>query len=975
MAKDTVWEDSLLGKREDKAVEGHPTSVAVDNPYAFIDEEIRRNRGRPEAPVDATENLELQLEALQEVLRQKIDHSLEAAEASASLLSKAVPEALTSIEDLATDTRACQEAAEQLLSSLEARGASQQESLSAVYVLHAIKKHFEDCSRIVAELHRWHFRVQEAELLLQSLRPNGLREASQQRAVLEAAAVSASLRRAASLLASLPEFEARLQAAHKLEQRVLTLSTLLLKDSVEEKSTEGFACAVAAFERLGAQEILLKELPASLKALLEKEWRSLWGQTPAGLAEDTEAQDGTTLPHEQAGLLKGVEAFDGPGASRGAPRNEPLQPSARFVAEPEALMAYAERWSSAVEQVSLCKLLGVAGLGGAAVTEVGHKETAGFIRAAAASVGTARRQQASWKGESDAALSAKPAAPGAHKSASAFNSRILREPLSSYGDLSHIHTEGDGPWNPKHRGLWLSLLLASMGAGADVPLEALERLLLRHEQPQQRLQQHLLPETAGQDGLELAEQLMEAYEVTATLISATPAFAETEATEPHLWESQTSAFAATNAPASLQAVVQMEEEIQAAVSRLLESLVPVCGGGGRAAGAPFIVTAADAALVETLNALSPRINTFHHTVALKVGTFLKDHLSPMSRRPTRLSLCIKALMERPGFFLEAPSAAAVLAAQGNLSGSRGEPSPEELLPTSYGTHAALTAASQELVVSCCCTPIELFLQTCYSDALAAGAASAPAGGGAASGGSSDAVGSSDASACFQGDEKTTGVGAASPSTAVTAVGEYMLTLLPLLEDSSPPSDVRIAQRKEEEHGQGSSWVTLLLQSFAGCYGRLLLSCLQQASESPAEQKPDDEASGAPGPRGKPVGGAHVGALTGAWLQIVINDLGCLQRLAETLGVQEDAVDQGTTPGTLGFAYMRRKLEAVLQQLQGSWETSGSNQTYGADTEGGRSVTGAAGVAIEVVNTAQQVFLGGRTASEQNSGTARSPVAC
>ncbi|XP_026191675.1 uncharacterized protein LOC34620759 [Cyclospora cayetanensis] len=645
MAKDTVWEDSLLGKREDKAVEGHPTSVAVDNPYAFIDEEIRRNRGRPEAPVDATENLELQLEALQEVLRQKIDHSLEAAEASASLLSKAVPEALTSIEDLATDTRACQEAAEQLLSSLEARGASQQESLSAVYVLHAIKKHFEDCSRIVAELHRWHFS---------------------------------------------------------------------LKDSVEEKSTEGFACAVAAFERLGAQEILLKELPASLKALLEKEWRSLWGQTPAGLAEDTEAQDGTTLPHEQAGLLKGVEAFDGPGASRGAPRNEPLQPSARFVAEPEALMAYAERWSSAVEQ------------------------TAGFIRAAAASVGTARR---------------------------AFDSAFA--------------AEGDGPWNPKHRGLWLSLLLASMGAGADVPLEALERLLLRHEQPQQRLQQHLLPETAGQDGLELAEQLMEAYEVTATLISATPAFAETEATEPHLWESlpcgellhyflhvlffpplcpsdpalsscfdrSMSPFSSAPAPlvvawpllvlrmlansataaaaetatlspakavcrfqraracfclpyflfcaicsnvllpvvacsqfcssveflppsllsiygagisrrlspaaeshphatakrlAPAQALVQMEEEIQAAVSRLLESLVPVCGGGGRAAGAPFIVAAADAALVETLNALSPRINTFHHTVALKLytcGRYRYYRVDFASDRPVDYGLC------------------------------------------------------------------------------------------------------------------------------------------------------------------------------------------------------------------------------------------------------------------------------------------------------------------------------------------------
>lgn len=36
--------------------------------------------------------------------------------------------------------------------------------------------------------------------------------------------------------------------------------------------------------------------------------------------------------------------------------------------------------------------------------------------------------------------------------------------------------------------------------------------------------------------LQLAEQLMEAFDVTATLISATPAFAETETIDPHLWQ-------------------------------------------------------------------------------------------------------------------------------------------------------------------------------------------------------------------------------------------------------------------------------------------------------------------------------------------------------------------------------------------------------------------------------------------------------
>ena len=70
-------------------------------------------------------------------------------------------------------------------------------------------------------------RVQEAELLLQSLRPHTLLEPAQQRAVVEAAAVSASLRQAASLLGQMQQFHTRMQAAVKLEQRVLALATKL----------------------------------------------------------------------------------------------------------------------------------------------------------------------------------------------------------------------------------------------------------------------------------------------------------------------------------------------------------------------------------------------------------------------------------------------------------------------------------------------------------------------------------------------------------------------------------------------------------------------------------------------------------------------------------------------------------------------------------------------------------------------------
>lgn len=139
-----------------------------------------------------------------------VQHSLEAAEGSAVSLSRAVPEALSSVDKLGEDIRDCQAAAQRLLLSLEARGAYEQvrgckasclnsatsvhsrlcidvfflkvvslvamegntsevgtaylvvagvqEGLGTLYVLHAVKKHFEDCSKMIAELHRWHFR-------------------------------------------------------------------------------------------------------------------------------------------------------------------------------------------------------------------------------------------------------------------------------------------------------------------------------------------------------------------------------------------------------------------------------------------------------------------------------------------------------------------------------------------------------------------------------------------------------------------------------------------------------------------------------------------------------------------------------------------------------------------------------------------------------------------------------------------------
>lgn len=106
-----------------------------------------------------------------------------------------------------------------------------------------------------------------------------------------------------------------------------------LQDSVAANSTEGFGCAVAAFESLGAQEVLIEELPAALRSLLVKEWAALWAQTPTGAAEETEEGH---LPNDQD--------------PEGPHSRMQYHTSTRCVSEPEALIAYAERWTSAVEQ-------------------------------------------------------------------------------------------------------------------------------------------------------------------------------------------------------------------------------------------------------------------------------------------------------------------------------------------------------------------------------------------------------------------------------------------------------------------------------------------------------------------------------------------------------------------------------------------------------------------------------------------------
>ncbi|CDJ32485.1 uncharacterized protein EMH_0075420 [Eimeria mitis] len=243
---------------------------APSDPYAFIDAHVGAPLGAPE---DGIETLERQLEELHISLRKRIDRCLDSSERHALSLSRSLPAAVVAADALNKETNACKAKLQQLLDTLKARGALQQEGLATVYVLHGVKRHLEDCSAVAAELHRWHFRVQEAELLLQSLRAGELQEASQQQAVLEAAAVAAALLQAVVLLGALPQYEAMRQTAKKLEHRVLAFVSQLLKESVSVNSLSGFRSAVAAYERLGARLSLLQQLPAALRSLLQREQR------------------------------------------------------------------------------------------------------------------------------------------------------------------------------------------------------------------------------------------------------------------------------------------------------------------------------------------------------------------------------------------------------------------------------------------------------------------------------------------------------------------------------------------------------------------------------------------------------------------------------------------------------------------------------------------------------------------------------
>lgn len=164
--------------------------------------------------------------------------------------------------------------------------------------------------------------------------------------------------------------------------------------------------------------------------------------------------------------------------------------------------------------------------------------------------------------------------------------------------------------------------------------------------------------------------------------------------------------------------------------------------------------------------------------------------------------------------------------------------------------------------------------------------------------------------------------------------------------------------------QGSSWVCLLLRSLARCYTRLVLAFLQQDERAGDEMLPMDGYEGSAralaekdacqqqagvGGLEQPPANRLLGVVTDMWLQVVINDLSCLQRLAETLGVSDDDAPSGST-GPLGFAYMRKELEDILHSEDGAPPVT-------AEARGAGPTSGPPAVAAEVVSTAKRIFRG------------------
>ena len=118
-----------------------------------------------------------------------------------------------------------------------------------------------------------------------------------------------------------------------------------------------------------------------------------------------------------------------------------------------------------------------------------------------------------------------------------------------------------------------------------------------------------------------------------------------------------------------------------------------------------------------------------------------------------------------------------------------------------------------------------------------------------------------------------------------------------------------------------------------------------------------------------IGGSEPDALRGTlgavWLQVVLSDLGCLQRLAETLGVSENGTPQAHNGPTvsLGFAHMCMGLTEVLSQLQDAPNLLETTKPQGERPDVNFRVSAATALATEVVTTARRVFLGEENAKE------------
>lgn len=328
--------------------------------------------------------------------------------------------------------------------------------------------------------------------------------------------------------------------------------------------------------------------------------------------------------------------------------------------------------------------------------------------------------------------------------------------------------------------------------------------------------------------------------------------------------------------------------------------------------------------------------------------------SPLSKAPAKRI----SVLRSPSFDPESPSRNAVLETRAALQGLSEETLSEvslrtdRLLPLTTRAQAILTEASRELVIRCCCAPVELYLEAVYGDALQKAVSREMDKASTAKEGKRPFLQTEGDAAATEATEE----GSLAPSPPIAVVVEHIVSLLPLLEDQTQTTEVQrqqlLAQRQTDralpERGDdtqksffsqdgGSVWVAPLLHSLALVYGQALAGWLERRllgeekkpqEKKPQEKKPQDKAPTAPDsppPRTGGDEGPSSTAVSAAFLQgllrVLISDLVFLCRLACTLGVYAPEAGDGrampcvstlAAEDSLGLRFLKGLLEGALR---------------------------------------------------------------